>query len=111
MALDTCVIPALTRFAELEDLLKLLNMYSLKEGYSIESTLSLAAGALPQIPLGQLTALPQTPPVVMGWRYEICEFTELLRLPAVSQTLLGNNIYNFVCNYQKFSILESSKSF
>ena len=39
MALGTCVIPALIRFAELVELLKLLNMYSLKEGYSIVSTL------------------------------------------------------------------------
>ena len=39
MALGTCVIPALIRFAELGELLKLLNMYCLKEGYSIVSTL------------------------------------------------------------------------
>ena len=53
---------------------------------------------------------PPEPLAVMGWRYEICEFTEFLGLPGcVPNLTIGNNICNFVCIYQKFSIFELSK--
>ena len=42
---------------------------------------------------------------VMGYWYEICEFTELIGLPGCVPDLTGNNNY-FVCSNQKFSILE-----
>ena len=70
-----------------------------------------AAGAPPQTPLGELTAIQMPMMYVVGNEkngYEISEFTG--RVGGADwlcpRPYTGNNLANFVCNYQKFSIIE-----
>ena len=66
-----------------------------------------------QTTLGKLTAIQIPMMYIIMWLgtekngFEICEFTGRVGgLPGCVSDLTGNNLANFVCNYQKFSISE-----